>query len=471
MNKYDIYNDYDDTESTGGRRVRQSESRRRQGQVQSQNQIPKRNGGKRKSPLAKFLTIVLSVVGVYLVAFGICAATGIIDLGSGETPFDALTSAMNNNLPERTNFVIMCTDEDGTRTDTIMVGCYNSTTNGLDIISIPRDTIVSVSAANYEKMQEEYPEPQSNEMQINHVHHFVGDKEGPKVLVDEIERLLDIDVDYYVRVDFEAFHYFVDSVGGIDFDVPRDMDYDDPAQDLSIHLKAGMQKLDGDKAEQLVRWRHDNDGDGYVNGDIGRISTQQDFLKVLIQKAVSTDTITSNPKTYVTTFFKYVTTNASVSDALKYVPKLKELDVSKINTYTLPGEARNRYYYDKEETDELVYNIFKRPVSEMTEDTSSIDGSEGGSTVADSKDASIMVLNGGYTTGKAGEVRDTLTEDGYNVEEIGDYDDTRKTQTRIYVNDDGLGEDLIKYFNDAEIIHNKQITGDYDIVIVIGTDE
>jgi LCP family protein required for cell wall assembly len=433
--------------------------------------MPKRNGGKRKSPLAKFLTIVLSVVGVYLVALGICAATGIIDLSSGETPLDALSSAMSGNVPERTNFVIMCTDEDGTRTDTIMVGCYNSTTNGLDIISIPRDTIVSVSAANYEKMQEEYPEPQSMEMQINHVHHFVGDKEGPKVLVDEIERLLDIDIDYYVRVDFEAFHYFVDSIGGIDYDVPRDMDYDDPAQDLSIHLKAGMQRLDGDKAEQLVRWRHDNDGDGYVNGDIGRISTQQDFLKVLIQKAVSTDTITSNPKTYITAFFKYVTTNASVSDALKYASELKELDVSKINTYTLPGEARNRYYYDKEETDELVYNIFKRPVSEMTEDTSSIDGSQGGSAAADSRNASIMVLNGGYTTGKAGEVRDTLTDAGYNVEEIGDYDDTRKTQTRIYVNDDGLGEDLIKYFNDAEIIHNKQITGDYDIVIVIGTDE
>jgi LCP family protein required for cell wall assembly len=473
MSKYDIYDDYEDNDGarssdTSGRRRRNASNgnyRSEQGQAPRQRKIKKRT-----SPVAKFFKIVLCVVGVYVVALGVCAATGLIDLSSGETPLDALTNAISGDVPERTNFVIMCTDENGTRTDTIMVGCYNSATNGMDIISIPRDTVVSVSAANYEKMQEEYPEPSSNEMQINHIHHFAGNEDGPEMLVDEIERLLDIDIDYYVRVDFKAFHYFVDSIGGVEFDVPRDMDYDDPAQDLAIHLKAGTQTLDGDKAEQLVRWRHDNDGDGYAQGDIGRIETQQAFLKVLIKKAASVNTITASPKAYVTTVFKYVTTNASVSDAIKYASRLKELDMNRLNMYTLPGEApKNRYYYNAEETEQLVYSIFKRPSSEILAD-STTDSSETVET-KDSKDCSIMVLNGGYTDGKAGEVRDKLNDNGYNVEEVGDYNDTRETYTRIYVNEDGLGEDLVEYFNDAKVEKDSGITGDYDIVIVIGTDE
>ena len=372
----------------------------------------------------------------------------------------------------------MCTDEDGTRTDTIMVGCYNSVTEGISLISVPRDTIVSVSAANYEVMRQEFPEPGQRTMKINAVHHYAGDDLGPDMLVDELNTLLGTDIQYYVRVDFDAFHYLIDSIGGVEFDVPQDMDYDDPTQDLSIHLKAGMQLLDGDKAEQLVRFRKDNYGGGYYNGDLGRIEMQQEFMKVLITKLTSVETIKSNPTAYLTAFFKYIKTNAGISDAVKYASALDKIDTSNIQTYTLPGylgyaSGISGYMPDSEEIDKLVYDIFEKPVSEMisTEQTTIEGATEVTTEMADSRTASIQVLNGGYTTGKAGDVRDTLTADGYNVSDIGDYSSARQENTRIYVSKSGLGTDLVSYFNDAEVIVDPASADPYDIVVVIGTGE
>lgn len=437
------------------------EAPRRRGR-QKQREESRKYEKRRRSPVRRFFKIVLTVALLYFAALLIFAYTAHISPDPNDKPLDVLTGIISD-VPERTNFLIMCTDKDGSRTDTIMVGCYNSKTNGLDIISIPRDTIVTVSDEHFERMQLEYPQPDSPEMQINHIHHFIGEKDGPEVLASEVENMLDIDIDYYVRVNFEAFRYFVDSIGGISFDVPVDMYYRDPAQDLYIDLNAGVQLLDGDKAEQLVRYRS-----GYSNGDIGRIEVQQEFLRALVKKAVSSETVTSNPKAYINTFLKYVTTNATIADALKYASEFKKLDVNNMNTYLLPGEAYNRYYCDEEETSRLVYEIFKRPSEEILENRTENGGE---AQPSDSRGASIQVLNGGYTDGKAGEVRDMLTSDGYTVSDIATYSDIKKEQTRIYVNRDGIGEDLTSYFKDAEVIRDSQITGDYDIVIIIGTEE
>lgn len=455
----DRYSDYDSA----------NVPQRRHRQRNNNAQKPKK---KKISPVRRFFTIFICVAAVYFAALGAFALVAHFTDDPDDKPIDVLNNVLGIKLPERTNFVLMCTDEDGTRTDTIMVGCYNSILNSIDLISIPRDTLVSVSSVHFEMMQEEYPYTDSPEMQINHIHHFIGKEKGPQILTEELETLLDIDIDYYARVDFDAFKYFVDSVGGIEFDVPRNMDYDDPSQDLAIHLTPGIQMLDGDKAEQLVRYRKDNNGGGYANGDIGRIEVQQNFLKALIKKAVSSSTITSSPKAYITTFIKYITTNASLGDALKYTSKISELNTDNINTYTLPGEARNRYYYDPEETKKLVYDVFKRPSSEIsTEGTPEGQQSEETEDTISSKSCSIQVLNGGYTDGKAAQVKETLESNGYTVTDIGTYTDVRQPHTRIFVNKEGLGEDLKSYFANAEIIYDSDITGNYDIVIVIGVDE
>lgn len=474
MSNYnDKYDDYADNEVHTPRRRRRSSERlsekSSERQVGNKERQRRKKRKRRMSPAKKFLTIVLAVLGVYIVALGIFTLAAYLSDDPNDKPLDILTSVVGGKVPERTNFVIMCTDEEGTRTDTIMVGCYNSVTNGIDIMSIPRDTLVSATAANYEIMQERNPGLSSNVMMVNSIHSYAGSEDGPEMLTEELENLLDISIDYYIRVDFDAFHYFIDSIGGVDFDVPRDMKYDDPTQDLHIDLEAGMQHLDGEKAEQLVRFRKDNYGGGYALGDIDRIQVQQDFFKALVKKAVSADTIKSNPQAYLTTLFKYVTTNAGIKDTLKYVSVIDKLDTDNINTYTLPGTTRNnRWIMDEEQTESIVYEVFKRPSDEILAEQ---EAETNGTAPTDSKSASIQVLNGGYTNGKASEVQDMLSEAGYTVADIGTYEGDKEEATRIYVNQNGLGEDLTEYFTNAEVIKDSSVTGDYDIVIVVGTDE
>lgn len=474
MSNYnDKYDDYADNEVHTPRRRRRSSERlsekSSERQVGNKERQRRKKRKRRMSPAKKFLTIVLAVLGVYIVALGIFTLAAYLSDDPNDKPLDILTSVVGGKVPERTNFVIMCTDEEGTRTDTIMVGCYNSVTNGIDIMSIPRDTLVSATAANFEIMQERNPSLGSNVMMVNSIHSYAGSEDGPEMLTEELANLLDISIDYYIRVDFDAFHYFIDSIGGVDFDVPRDMKYDDPTQDLHIDLEAGMQHLDGEKAEQLVRFRKDNYGGGYALGDIDRIQVQQDFFKALVKKAVSADTIKSNPQAYLTTLFKYVTTNAGIKDALKYISVVDKLDTDNINTYTLPGTTRNnRWIMDEEQTESIVYEVFKRPSEEILAEQ---EAETNGTAPTDSKSASIQVLNGGYTNGKASEVQDMLSEAGYNVADIGTYEGDKEEATRIYVNQNGLGEDLTEYFTNAKVIKDSSVTGDYDIVIVVGTDE
>lgn len=443
------------------------------------------NGKKKRSPLKTFLCILLSIVGIYIIVVGVFAISTYFNddpsddwsIQSDEKPItNKITDVFSAKLPEKTQFVIMCTDEDGTRTDTIIVGCYNSVTQGISLLSVPRDTIVSVSAADFKTMREEFPEPGKQTMKINAIHHYSGDEKGPEMLVKYLNEMLGTDIEYYVRVNFDAFHYLIDSIGGIEFDVPQDMDYDDPTQDLAIHLKAGLQTLDGDKAEQLVRYRKDNYGGGYINGDLGRIEMQQNFMKVLIQKLVDVDTIKSNPKAYVTAFFKYVKTNAGISDAIKYASALNKIDASKMQTYTLPGdidyvEGISGYSADMDAVKELCYDIFEKPTDEILADEQNTTNTDTDTAIQDSKSAKIQVLNGGYTNGKASEVQSMLQAEGFSVENIGTYNDEKHPETRIYVNKEGLGKDLTQYFTNAEVILDTTTANDYDIVVVIGTDE
>lgn len=111
---------------------------------------------------------------------------------------------------------------------------------------------------------------------------------------------LGIPVDYTVSVNLKGFTALVDAIGGVDFDVPINMDYDDPIQNLSIHFKKGVQHLSGADALRVVRFRHNNDGSGYGSEDLGRMATQQKFLKAVAKKMLSAGNIltksTTTPK-------------------------------------------------------------------------------------------------------------------------------------------------------------------------------
>ena len=255
----------------------------------------------------------------------------------------------------------MATDYDGTRTDSMIFGVYDKNNKSVSILSIPRDTYVTVDDEIYEKMKSEFPQPSSKSMKINTVHHYGGEKYGVKMAITEVEKLTGQKIDFYAKIDFDAFRYIIDELGGIDFYVPLDMEYNDPLQNLHISLKEGQQRLNGSQAEQLLRFRS-----GYANADLGRIDIQQKFIKAFIAQTFSKKTILNNPFTYIdlVTNDDLVETNVDFFDALSYALNVRGLDSKNINSQTLPGVpdqigGQSVYIYDKEMTKQIVSEFMK----------------------------------------------------------------------------------------------------------------
>lgn len=298
---------------------------------------------KRKSKLKKFV--------LYLLLFAFTLLTAIVAIGW----------VVSLTIPAKTTFLIMATDQDGTRTDTLMLGTFDKNDKSITLLSIPRDTYVTVSDEMYEKMNEEYPEPGSKSMKINSVHHFGGEKYGTAMLLEQVSSLLGTEIDFYAKIDFDAFRYIIDSIGGIDFYVPQNMEYHDPLQDLHISLKEGQQHLDGKQAEQLVRFRS-----GYANADLGRVDVQQQFMKAFISQTFSKGTMLSNPSIFLNMLFKYnyIDTDAGLFDVVSYAFVLGGIDTANIQTHTLPGKSgyaagQSVYILNESETEKLISSMLE----------------------------------------------------------------------------------------------------------------
>ena len=216
------------------------------------------------------------------------------------------------------NILILGTDGDGTRTDTIMIARLDSSEHTVALMSVPRDTLVSG----------DYTVPK-----INSVYAANGEGEkGIMALEDTLEQILGFRVDAYLLVDLSAFCQMVDLVGGVDFDVPQDMHYEDPVQDLYIDLKEGRQHLDGDKAMQLVRFRT------YPEADIERTRVQQDFCKALAKKCLSISTI-AKINEFSNIFFEKIKTDMTVGNLVYLGVQLLDCDFDQMQTFTLEGDG------------------------------------------------------------------------------------------------------------------------------------
>ncbi len=264
-------------------------------------------------------------------------------------------------LPAKTTFLIMATDQDGTRTDTIMYGVFDKNEKDISLMSIPRDTYITVDDDVYSKMKEEFPQPGNKSMKINSVHHYGGERYGTKMIIREVEKLTNTDIDFYIKVNFELFRYIIDAVGGIDFYVPRNMDYHDPLQNLHISLKEGQQRLNGEQAEQLLRYRS-----GYANADLGRVDVQQQFTKAFVTQVFSKGAIASKPIAFIklVTDNEYVDTNVEIIDIISYLFTINGLNPDSIETQTLPGKSayaggQSVYLHNNEECKLIITKMMK----------------------------------------------------------------------------------------------------------------
>lgn len=213
-------------------------------------------------------------------------------------------------------FLVVGGDMDTYHTDTIMVVSFDTDNDKINILSIPRDTMSNVKRSN---------------KKINGAH-AIG---GIEQLNKEIQDLIGFTPDYHVVVNLEGFIDLIDAMGGVKINVPRNMDYEDPYQDLSIHLKKGEQVLNGQQAMGFVRFRAD-----YRNGDLERIGVQQMFIAALAQQLAQPSTITKLP-TFAQIINENMETNLSMGEIIWFGKQLIEVDMSNsLETFTLPGGAQ-----------------------------------------------------------------------------------------------------------------------------------
>ena len=228
-----------------------------------------------------------------------------------------------------------------------MVCSYNPKTQRASMLSIPRDTFVGKSkskATGYDKINSVY----SNK--------------GPEKTLELVNELTGMNIKYYVVVNNQVVIDLVNNIGGVYFDVPIDMNYDDKTQNLHIHLKSGYQKIDGDHAEQLLRFRHNNNGTSYPteygDNDFGRMKTQRDFMIEVGKQTLKLKNIT-HIKSIMTTLFENIETNVTLDDVFPYVPWAVSFDMANIKSNQIAGIAQDYnklsfFASDEEETQKIV---------------------------------------------------------------------------------------------------------------------
>ena len=208
-----------------------------------------------------------------------------------------------------------------------------------------------------------------------HKINYAYNKGGTELLASTVSEQLGIPVDYTVCVNLQGFTALVDAIGGVDFEVPINMDYDDPIQGLSIHFRKGMQHLSGADALRVVRFRHNSDGTGYGSEDLGRMQTQQKFLKAVAKKMLSFENLISNPRKYAEIFGQYVDTDLSVTDLAWFGMQVLGMGIDKIDFSTLPNEWKSPYIYlDPDETLALVNTYLNPYVEDRTAEDLNLPG-------------------------------------------------------------------------------------------------
>ena len=232
------------------------------------------------------------------------------------------------------NILLSGVDDGNGGSDTNILIGFDSAGGSIRGVSVPRDTGV-------------WYEGKARKVNFSSKH-------GVDALADTLSDTLGIPVDFTVQVDLRGFEALVNAIDGVDFNVPINMDYDDPLQDLSIHFQAGMQHLNGADALKVVRFRQNNDGSGYGTQDIGRIATQQAFLKTVAKKMLA------NPGKigeYVQIFTEHVDTDLELGELAWLGEQAVRMGLDSISFDTLPGawsDKRSLYLLDGEAVLSLV---------------------------------------------------------------------------------------------------------------------
>lgn len=283
-----------------------------------------------------FVLIIFTIVSIFSITLysnmteqHLVKADGSEEFIQGKKEYvSALICGVNDNL-----------------TDMIMYVKYDVKNGKLFILSIPRDTYVENEYCYGNK--------------INAI--YRGKDIVP--LVREVQEILNEKIDYYVIFDTKLVNKLVDEIGGVKVEVPFDMKYDDPTQNLHIDLKAGTQVLNGKQAEGFVRFRHNNDMSvAYAMGDLGRVKTQQEFMKAFVKEIISTTNILKI-KNVISIILDETETNITTDAIIRYILDAVKVDINNITTKTATGTPKyingiSYFLLDEEKTQAEIENAF-----------------------------------------------------------------------------------------------------------------
>lgn len=317
-------------------------------QFETEKNKVKKNKKKKKFHIGRIIFLIIIVVCVIV---GIMFAKRLSDLKGN---WMAVLLGHNKETVENLETLrILVMGESTGMSDTIIVCSYNPKTQNVSMLSIPRDTYVTNENYKYSS--------------YNKINSLYSGGKTPEKTVQAVNEITGLDINYYILVDTEALIKLVDLIEGVYFDVPIDMNYDDDGQDLHIHLKKGYQKLTGEQVEQVVRFRHNNDGTSYPpdygDEDYGRMKTQRNIIMEIAKQTIKLKNITEI-KNILNIMKEEVKTNVNFNSIIDYVPYAVNVDMSTIKTSQLPGVSENRggygwfFYYDEKETKKIVDELF-----------------------------------------------------------------------------------------------------------------
>ena len=437
-------------------RPQRDESLRRSSHNSSRNKEGKRkdygerleNAPRRKVSFKKKILIMIAAVLCIIVGFIIIScSTFLLNVKNA-----ADCEAVNPSRGEAVNILLLGMDIGDTkqtgnydvkRTDTIMLLNYNPMTNKTKVVSIPRDTLITINGSN-SKINAAFPSG------------------GNELIKEKVEGLLDITVNYVMDIDYGAFRGFIDAIGGVNMKIERDMVYDDSEQDLHINFKAGTTvHLDGQKAEEFFRWRKNNDGTGFPTGDLGRIENQQKFLQKVVDKCKSPLIIFRINK-ILKVVASNMKTNMPGSKMLYYGAKILFSLKNGIDMTMLGGTAQyiggiSYFVYDKESNTELIESL--------------VSGANASSDKKlDVKDAKVIILNCTNINGLAANAKTKLAEAGFSNIDTGNGEATEKS--KVITEYSNLKDTVMEMLPNISksIDESSSNYSNYDVVVLLGND-
>lgn len=357
------------------------------------------------------------------------------------------------------------------RTDSMILARIDPSSKTVTLISLPRDTKVELAGHGIQKLNAAYA---------------FG---GSELAVSTVAKISGVDISHFALVDMDGLKEVIDALGGIEVDVP--IDINDP--DAGGHLSAGSQTLTGEQALILCRSRHAYDS--YGDGDAYRAADQRLVLQAIAKKLLSSDPVTI--ANTVTKLSDYVQTDMSVTDIAGLAQSMQGLDTeNNLYTASMPTES---VYENKTWYEEIVTDAWKAMMARVDEglsptDSTEIDkntgvvlsnagSSEGSSsssgdtssvTSADNKGGTVVVRNGSGKAGVASKVADKIKAAGYSVSDTGNADTFNYKSTMVVYSDSANAqeaEDIAQVVGGGAIA--KMNNGSYsmkgDFLVVIGS--